>query len=337
MTPYVQATVTLLRLVASEGLSLMLLVEIPWAGRVWALPFLTVLAPSERYDQERGHRHKTLTDWGRQMLRQIRRWLPEQKIFVVADSSFAAFNLLAAVSQMTNPVHVVTRLRLDAALYKPAAPRHKGQMGRPRHKGARLPNLTTVLTDPKTQWQTVIVNSWYGGEEREVELVSDTAVWYHTGMPAVPIRWVLVRDPQEKFKPQAFLCTNLTVAPLQILQWFVQRWQVEVTFEEVRAHLGVETQRQWSDKAIARTTPALLGLFSLVTLLAHHMQPQPQIPVRQSAWYLKPLPTFVDALALVRQSLWPCTLFHTSQQQTDMVKVPRALLECWVDTLCYAA
>lgn len=171
----------------------------------------------------------------------------------------------------------------------------KDRWGDLAHIGARLPNLTTVLTNPKTQWQKVIVNSWYGGEEREVELVSDTAVWYHTGMPAVPIRWVLVRDPQEKFKPQAFLCTNLTVAPLQFLQWFVQRWQVEVTFEEVRAHLGVETQRQWSDKAIARTTPALLGLFSLVTLLAHHMQPQPQIPVRQSAWYLKPLPTFVDA------------------------------------------
>ena len=317
-------------------LSLMLLVEIPWASRIWALPFLTALAPSERYNQERGHRHKTLTDWGRQMLRQVRRWLPERELFVVADSSFAALELLAAVSQMRNPVHMITRLRLDAALYKPAPPRKAGQMGRPRHKGARLPNLSTVLTNPQTQWQTVTVNSWYGGRERVVELTTGTAVWYHTGMPVVPIRWVLVRDPEGKFEAQALLCTNQEYDPVQILQWFVRRWQIEVTFEEVRAHLGVETQRQWSDRAIARTTPALFGLFSLVTLLAHHLQTSQGLKVRQAAWYTKPLPTFSDALALVRQCLWPCT-FSMSSEPTEMVKVPRVWLACLTDTLVYAA
>ena len=140
------------------------------------------------------------------MMRQVRRWLPQRDIVVVADSSFAALNLLWAVSQMPRPVHIVTRLRLDAALYEPAAARQKGQMGQPRHKGKRLPTLSAILANPKTMWQQVRVEGWYGGIEREVELVSDTAVWYHTGLPAVPIRWLLVRDPQGKFESQAFSC-----------------------------------------------------------------------------------------------------------------------------------
>ena len=92
--------------------------------------------------------------------------------------------------------------------------------------------------------------------------------------------------------------------PAQILEWFVLRWQLEVTFQEVRAHLGVETQRQWSDHAIARTTPILMGLFSWTTLAAHLMQEQRPMSHRTAAWYAKPSPTFVDALALVRRHLW---------------------------------
>ena len=154
-------------------------------------------------------------------------------------------------------------------------------------------------------------------------------------MPLVPMRWVLVRDPENKFDAQAFLCTNQQIAPLQILEWFVRRWQIEVTFQEVRAHLGVETQRQWSDLAIARTTPALLGLFSLITLVAHHLQRSRKFSIRRAAWYPKPLPTFVDAIALVRQYLWSCT-FSMSDSPTEMVKIPRALLERLTDTLGWA-
>ncbi len=316
-------------------LSLMLLVEVPWAHRVWALPFFTVLAPSERYNQTHNRRHKKLTDWARQMITQVRRWLPERSIVVVADSSFAALELLNAALELPMPIHLVTRLRLDAALYQPAPPRQYRQMGRPRKVGKRLATLQTLLGDATTVWQSVTMTRWYGGSDYSIELTSQTAVWYHTGMPPVPIRWVLVKDPQGKFEPQAFLCTDLTVAPEQILHWFRQRWQVEVTFEEARAHLGVETQRQWSNLAIMRTTPALLGLFSLVTLMAHSLQAD--LPLQQTAWYVKPLPTFVDALALVRALFWKCRLFQTSTPSKETVKVPKALLECWTDLLCYAA
>jgi len=317
-------------------LSLMLLVPIPWAEKVWALPFLTVLAPSERYYEDCARGHKKLTDWARQMLLQVRRWLPTRKLVVVADSTYAAIELLWRLSQIPNPVYMVTRLRLDAALYEPAPPREPGTRGRPRLKGKRLPTLKQVLQDPKTEWTEVTVLDWYGQGRTTVELASGTAVWYHAGKPPVPIRWVLIRDPEGKFKTKALLCTDLSATPVRIVEWFVRRWRVEVTFEEVRAHLGVETQRQWSDLAIARTTPALLGLFSLVTLLAHQLTESEPLPVRQAAWYVKQRPTFSDALATVRYQLWHPRDFHTSPSSTDMVKIPRSLLTRFIDMLCYA-
>jgi hypothetical protein len=318
-------------------LSLMLLVEIPWAKRVWALPFLSVLAPSERYHQEQGVRHKTLTDWTRQMLKQVRRWVLERRIVVVGDSSFAVLDLLASVSQWPHPIHLVNRLRLDAALYEPALPRQPHQMGRTRRKGKRLPKLSERLQDPTTTWQSVVLPGWYGNTERQLDYTTGTAVWYHTGKPVVPLRWVLVRDPKAQFAPQAFLCTDLNATPSDILLWFRQRWQVEVTFEEVRAHLGAETQRQWSDLAIARTTPTLLGLFSLVTLFAHYLQMNHPFQLPAAAWYSKTVPTFVDALATVRRTLWFARLFPGSAQPPTSEQVPPEFVEIWCDLLCYAA
>lgn len=318
-------------------LCLMLLVPIPWAERTWALPFLTILAPSERHDREHGRRHKKLTDWARQALLQLRRWLPTRAIVVVADSGYAAIALLARCARLANPITVVTRLRLDAALYAPAPPRQPGQKGRPRKKGQRLPTLALRVGDPTTAWTAVTVASWYGAGPRTVEVASDTAVWYHGGLSPVPIRWVLVRDPQGRFATQALLCTDPAADSAQVLAWFVLRWQLEVTFAEVRRHLGVETQRQWSDLAILRTTPALLGLFSLVTLWAHRPMGATGDLVRQAAWYPKPLPTFSDALALVRRELWAQAHSCMSASDPDMVKIPRVFVDRLTDALCYAA
>jgi hypothetical protein len=315
-------------------LSLMLLVEVAWAGRVWALPFLTVLCPSQRYHTERGRTHQKLTERARQMLLLVKRWLPEREVIVVADSSFAALELLAAVRQ---EVALITRLRLDAALYEPAPERKAGQMGRPRKKGRRLPTLKQVAVERRTRWQQVTVMAWYGQGERVVEVASGTCVWYHTGMPAVPIRWVLIRDPQEKFETQALLSTTLEAEPQQIMQWFVRRWQMEVTFEEARAHLGIETQRQWSEKAIARTTPTLFGLYSLITLLAASLLKQQPLPARRAAWYAKQSATFSDTIALVRRWLWSHEHFRMSEKECEIIKVPRLFLERLTEALCYAA
>jgi hypothetical protein len=185
-------------------------------------------------------------------------------------------------------------------------------------------------------WQTVPV-CWYDGQTRLLEITTQTAVWFHNGKPPVPIRWVLVRDPRDRYEPIALLSTCLDWEPVQIVNWFVQRWQVEVTFEEARAQLGMETQRQWSDKAIERTTPLLLGLFSWVTLAAHLLIQRGQLPIRQAAWYVKERPTFSDALSAVRQQLWfPTTIFSMSAFEPDVVKIPRSLFDRLVDTVCYS-
>jgi hypothetical protein len=169
-------------------------------------------------------------------------------------------------------------------------------------------------------------------------VASATAIWYSTGLPPVPLRWVLIRDPEEEFETQALLCTDLHTDPERIIAWFVRRWQMEATFQEVRQRLGFETQRHWSEQALRRTAPALLGLFSVVALLAHRHRGRIPKAVRRAAWYDKRHPTFSDALALVRKELWTQeATFCASPQQEDTVKVPRAFVERLTDAVCYAA
>src|SRR5215813_2788256 len=326
-------------LVKASGLrwlSCMLLVNIQWAGCVWGLPFLTVLCPSERYYTGRQRRHQRLTDRAWQVIQLIARWLPDRDVIFVGDSSFAVLDLLYLVSS-TPRVDLITRLRLDAQLYDPAPKRKAGQIGRPRVKGARRPSPQQVLDNPKTKWTKIEVDHWYGGQKREVEVYTETAIWYCCRNMPVPIRWMLIRDPLGEFEPQALLSTNLGHTSLQLLSWFVRRWRMEVSFEEARAHLGIETQRQWSDLAIARTTPALFGLFSLVTLMADRLIKGEVKLVRTAAWYAKGQPTFSDAIAIVRRCLWCSYHFSTSSRKRDVLKVPRSLLERLTDAVCYAA
>src|SRR5688500_12863327 len=205
----------------------MLLVEVPWASRVWALPFLSALAPSERYAAAQGREHKKITEWAWQLLLLVRRWHPQREIVAVADRAYASLKLLEHCRKLRNPITFITRLRLDAALYEPAPPRRPHQIGRPRLKGERLPNLSEVAEDPNTVWKLTTFANWYGSGERMVEIASETAVWYSTGLFAVPVRWVLIRDPEGKFKTQALLCTDLDADPEQIVRWFMMRWQLE--------------------------------------------------------------------------------------------------------------
>jgi hypothetical protein len=204
-------------------------------------------------------------------------------------------------------------------------------------RGGRLPNRSVAAEDPTTVWEAAEIANWYGSAERTVEIASKTAVWYSTGLFAVPIRWVLIRDPEGRFGPQALLCTDLSADPRKIVGWFVMRWQLEVTFQEARRHLGFETQRQWSDMAIRRTTPSLLGLFSLIALLVDGHMTRAVGVVRRAAWYHKRDPTFADALALVRKELWAHATFCGSPSATDTVKVPRVFVERLTDAVCYAA
>lgn len=326
------------RSITSEGLrwmSLMLLTPIPWVGRVWALPVLTLLTLHPKTSAALGKRHKTSIDVIIQMVRLLRRWLPTRRLVLVTDGALVAVKLGQCC--VAREVVFVSRLHLNLRFFAPPAPKAPGQRGRQAQVGQRLPTLADHLHSEHTRWQRRQV-VWYGGKMRWVELVSDTALWQTPGEKApLPLRWILIRDPFGRFKPTALMCTDLSVTPEQIIAWFVMRWTVEVTFEEVRAHLGVETQRQWNDLAIARTTPALLGLFSLVTLLVHHLHTTSPLTVRTAAWYAKSQPTFSDALALVRRSLWKHTKFPNSPLTRGLEEFPRSFLDDLLDTLAYAA
>jgi hypothetical protein len=314
----------------------MVVVEVGWAARIWALPFLTALCPSERSHRQRGQRHKKLPEWARQMSVLVRRWLPGRDVVFGADSTYAVLALLKHVSALSR-VSLITRLRLDAALYGPAPQRQPGQNGRPRLKGARRPTLEQGLADPETRWTKLTISHWYGGQERAVEVCTAPAVWYHTGLAPGALRWVLIRDPQGEVDPQALLSTEPAHTPGQMWEWFVRRWAMEVAPEEARAHLGIETPRQWHELAIARTTPTLLGLYSLVTVRAQTRRKSEARVVRTSAWYVKAPPTFSDAIALARRELWSHCHFSMSRAKPEVVGIPRSLLERLTDAVCYAA
>jgi len=191
-----------------------------------------------------------------------------------------------------------------------------------------------VLTDPHTGWDQVTI-AWYGGTSRTFDLATGTALWYSTGFVPLCIRWVLVRDPRGILTSRAFFSTDTRRAAASVVTDFVKRWSLEVTFEESRAHLGLETQRQWSDKAVERSTPALLGVFSLTTLLGHTLFPQGNIPVTTAAWYRKRYATFGDVLAAVRRAMWNNFSFQTSPSDPDMVLMPRAELTRLAHAVCY--
>jgi hypothetical protein len=314
-----------------KWVSMMLLVLVPWSRRVWALPFLTALCwPAGKGTRRR----KTSVDWVRQMMKQVRRWLPGRRLVLVVDGGFAAVSLaLACVKQQ---VVMVSRLRWDAALYHPPAPQPTGKRGPKPLKGKRQRSLQGWAERSDTPWETVEV-IWYGGQRKTVWVFSRTALWYTPRLPPVAIRYVLVADPDGKLRLEAFFCTDLEATPVEILQWVVMRWSVEVTFEEGRAHLGVETQRQWSDQAIARTTPVLLALFSLVTVLALKLSHSGEIPVPVTAWYHKAEPTFADCLALVRGHLWRARYGVNSTPDAELMQLPREVLDLLIHGLPLAA
>jgi hypothetical protein len=315
-----------------KWVSMMLLVPVPWSRRVWALPFLTALGwPAEKHGRRQ---HKTSVDWVRQMMRQVRRWLPDRRLVLVVDGGFAAVAL--ALACVKNRVAMVSRLRWDAALYHPPGPQPPGKRGPKPTKGKRQRSLQGWAERSDTPWETLAV-VWYGGQLKQLWVFSRTALWYTPRVPPVAIRYILVADPEGKRRMEAFFCTDLEATPVEILPWVVMRWSVEVTFEEVRAHLGLETQRQWSDRAIARTTPVLLALFSLVTVLALRLRQDGQIPVPVTAWYQQGNPTFSDCLALVRRHLWRARYLVNSAPEAELLQFPQEALDLLIHGLPSAA
>lgn len=323
------------RSVSSPGLRwivMAVVVTLPWTKQRWALPFLCVLTTTPEVSERLGKQHKTIAMWAHQMISLIRRWLPDRELKVMGDTAYSVLEL--GLHSQHQQVTLITTGRLDAVLHEPPPERTQHTIGRPRVVGQRLPSLEQVLQDPATIWQKLRL-PWYGQGERTLEICTGTALWYRYGDAPLPIRWVLTRDPLGKHPPKAIFSTDPTQTAEQIIQDFMKRWSLEVTFEEGRAHLGIETQRQWSDLAIERETPLLFGLYSLVTLFGRALHPDGQIPAAQAAWYRKQTATFRDVLVLVRRQLWGQETFPTSPADPGVVLVPRLTLERLSLAVCY--
>lgn len=311
---------------------LMMIVPLPWCKRPWALPFMTILAPSKKANKARNREHKTSIDWTIIAIRMIARWL-KRAFILIGDGGFACIRL--GHSCIKNNVALVSRLRLDAALYEQAPFPAKGQVGRRAEKGKRLTSLKQLATDLAQPWRNTFV-TWYGSETKQVRMLSGINLWYSPGDKPLLIRWVLVVD--EKNHAEAFFSTDVKLEPEQIVNYFVLRWNIEVTFFETRAHLGVETQRQWSDKAIARTTPMLMSLFSLVCLFALEMLKNKSLPIASAAWYNKKgEATFADILAFVRRDIWAFRNFNDSRIEGKYVKIKPDDWEALLNQLAQAA
>ena len=323
------------RSVSSPGLRwivMAVVVTVPWTKQRWALPFLCVLATTPEVSERLGKRHKTIAMWAHQMLSLVRRWLPDRDIKLLGDTAYTVLEL--GLHAKAHHVTLITTGRLDAVLHEPAPERSRHTLGRPRVVGQRLPALEQVLQDPATVWQKLTLD-WYGEGERTLEFCTGTALWYRYGYDPLPIRWVLTRDPAGKRPPKAIFSTDPAQPAAAIIKDFMKRWSLEVTFEEGRAHLGIETQRQWSDQAIERSTPLLFGLYSLVALFGHALRPDGPFPVAQASWYRKSTATFLDVLALIRRHLWNWGTFPTSPADPGVVLVPCSTLERLSWAVCY--
>jgi hypothetical protein len=323
------------RSVATSGLrwiGLTLVITPPWAQRPWALPVLSVPAPTPEVSPRLGLRQKTGPQRARQMRLVGRRWLPGVELTVIGDQTYSVHELGGACAR--RGIRLVAPLRLDAAWYEPVPPRTPGTNGRPRVKGERLPQLTQVLKEAQTPWQRIRVR-WYNGRRRELDVTSGTAVWSRIGQPVLPIRWVLVRAPKGRLAPRASFSPWTHDRPRPVVQQCSQRWSIETTFEESRAHLGLETQRQWSDRAIERTTPRLLGLYSVVAVLAPALSPDGKVPVQRAAWYPKNHATCADVWATIRHHGWSDVGYSTSADAPDLVAIPRSELSRLVQVACY--
>ncbi len=290
--------------VKSSGLKWLTLAiswRFPFSERYFALPFMTVLEPSAKSDKIAKKRHKTTLQWTIQMIMQVVRWLKNTPIILIGDGGFACGALAWRCLKLK--ICLITRLKMNARLYDFSPLDDASKRGRKKTKGAKLCSFREMIEMPDLDWQEVMIEG-YGKKKKKLKYVSNTSLWGVDGFHPVPIRWVLVINPEGELDPLPLMSTDFNISPEKIIGLYIQRWNLEVTFEEVREHLGVETQRQWSDKAIARTTPILMGLYTIVCLIANRLQEENPIEVAQTAWYEKQDATFSDLLKAVRKILW---------------------------------
>ena len=315
-----------------KWVTLAVLVPMPWGTRWWALPVLSALATPPK---KAGRRvHKSSIDWGRQLALQVRRWAPGRRIILVTDGGFASVSL--ATKCRRHDIALICRMKLNTVFYDNPLDPPPGRRGPKPRKGARQASPMQQAADPHAAWDEVEV-PWYGGRTQVMRVLTGIGLWTAPHLQPLPLNYLITRDPIGTHRDAVYVCTAGTMPPSVVLAHVVRRWSLEVTFAELRAHLGMETQRQWSELAIARTTPVLMGLFSVVSVLAMQWHGRGELMGCGSAWYAKTEPTFSDCLALTRQKIWRNQNQTGSLTSGDLLQLPKPLWEAVIQCLSRAA
>lgn len=313
---------------------LAVVVKFPFASRPWSLPVLAGLYRTEALNQQEGRRHKTPAQIARQLFAHLLHWFPERKFLLLGDGGYASHELAFFCHRHRHRAALISRFHADAALYDLPPKRYRG-IGRPRVKGRRRRTPGEVVASGQLSTATV---KWYGCTDRVVKLKSAAAHWYRPGRGPVPVQWVFVRDDTGSRRDEYYYCTAPGLfSEAEIVSYYTQRWTIEVTFQEVRAHLGFDTPRQRVANSVQRMAPLLLGLFSLVTLIYHQHCLQSDSPPASRPWYDKAEPTFSDALESVRRLFWTETVFQRGPLAMAFEKTPLKLKNTLLNILCQAA
>jgi hypothetical protein len=309
---------------------LSILVKFPFARRYWALPVLVALYRSPKDNRGRGRAHKTPVELMRLLLRILLRWFPGRDFQFAGDGGFGTHELSRFAQQSDGRLSLVSRFRGDANLYEPAPQvRKSNKGGRPRLKGAKSPQPQDVVAKAAKRQRLTV--AWYGGTVRRVAVVTAVGHWYKHGHGLVPIRWVYVHDLNGTHRDDYLFTTNVNLFAQEIIEAYTRRWNIETTFEEMRAHLGLETTRGWSRWTVLRAAPSLFGLYTVVALL-YWALPRRYKDGVQLTWQGKTETTFSDAITAVRRWLWTRWVFETTRHDHAFAKLPRRFRQ----TLLYA-
>jgi len=306
-------------------------VQFPFARRVWALPVMAVLYLPQKICKTQKRPYKPPAVLARQMFAKLIHAFPGRKFILVGDGGYATVELADSCVRHGHPL--VSRLRPDAALYAPPPSR---KASRPLLIGRRLDSPQQAVRRKNAPWKKARI-PWYGSRTREVQWLTDTAIWYRRGRPPIPLRWIYLVDREGKYQDTCLFTTDPHLPPRQILALYILRWSIEVTFEEVRAHLGFETTRQWTKPAVLRAAPSLLGLFTVVSLIFAAHARHHKIRPASTAWYPKDTITFSDALATVRRLLWSRTILAHFTKNQQCAPIPPNLRNLILDDLSMAA
>ena len=283
-------------------------IKLPFMESVIALPILSVLYISPKLGRHTRsgcevRKHRTPSELARLMILKIRRWAPDRRFRVIGDAWYATHDMadmLNEKSRMCPKGTLVSRFQWEARLH--ADPGDYSGFGRPRIIGERLPNPRQMASRVDANW-TLEEIKWYGGKSKKFMLLSDEGLWYRCSHMATWVRWVIVRDAEGNRQDEIFFTTDKTLSPAEIVECYVQRWSIEVTFEEARCHLGIETLRNRSYNAIHRSVPMLLSLFSLIVVWFAQREQNKNKSTNEAPWYQKKYVTFGDMLKTTRQEI----------------------------------